>query len=113
MTWICICLSLKKTKFKANIRKQLVRSEDIEGNCTFYSIVNSLYYQKTGVAIQIKDENVAESIIGKDVLDILKKYKDRLRYCRQIDSIKHLVNLNEELKKVNVTINLFKLKRQL
>ena len=102
----------QKDKFKANIKKGLVKSGDKDGNCTFYSIINALQYIKTGVARQIKDEDdlALSSLIGREVLDILKEYKDRLRYCRQSDSIKHLIRLNEELKEVNITINLFKLK---
>ena len=84
----------QKDKFKANIRKELVKSGDDDGNCTFYSILNALIYKKTNLVKEIKDEDDSAVIdkIGKEVLDILKKYKSKLRYCRQSDSIKHLVS---------------------
>ena len=102
----------QKEKFKANIRKELVKSGDNDGNCTFYSILNALYYAKTGLIREIKDEDSlsASTVIGADVISILKKYKSRLRYCRQADSIKYLIEINQDLKEFNIVINLFKMK---
>ena len=67
----------QKNKFKANVRKELVKSGDDDGNCTFYSILNALFYKKTGLLKEIKDEDdlLVVDKIGKEVLDILKKYK--------------------------------------
>ena len=47
----------QKDKFKANIRKELVKSGDDDGNCTFYSILNALIYKKTNLVKEIKDED--------------------------------------------------------
>ena len=99
-----------RKKFLKNINKELINSENIDGNCTFYSIINSLYYLKTGKIMLIKDERVVEEAIGIDIMQKIYEYKDRLRYCRQKDVIKYLHELNNDLQSVGVCINLFKLK---
>ena len=99
------------SRFAAGIRRQLVESRDQDGNCAYYSIINSLHYLSTGNVRRFTDENNAE--IGVEgVLETLKKYKAKLRYCKSTIAIKYLEELNNDLQSNGVSINLFKLNKR-
>ena len=102
----------QKDKFINDIKKKLISSENIYGECVFYSILNSLYFLKTEKIKVIKDIKTLEGIIDQKILDVIVSYRSKLRYSRQKDAINHLIELNYDLKEFGYVINLFKLKEK-
>ena len=98
------------SRFITGIKKKLIKSGDQDGNCAFYSIVNSLHYLKTGEVKTFTNENEAE--IEEEVLDIIKRYKTKLRYCKTSIALKYLEELNNDLASTGIYINLFNLNKK-
>ena len=56
------------------------------------------------------DDPTVRTLVGEEIYDVIVQYKEPLKYARQKDVIKYLMEMNEELKDVSVCINLFLLK---
>ena len=107
-----VLTEIQRQSFIDGVKKDLVKSDDDNGECVYRSILNALVYKKVGATKLDKDmdDRTVRTLVGEEIYDIIVQYKEPLKYARQKDVIKYLMEMNEKLKDVSVCINLFLLK---
>ena len=97
------------TREKDSIIKLLVRPQNKEGECIYESILGSLLYHYTSgerlrVAATLNDKFEQ---IPENVMDIMKRHREMLKYLSKEEFMFVITALNDELKNENIYLNVF------
>ena len=90
------------------IDKVVITSDDTDGYCTFYAILNGIYAKKFGGTSKVTEEHFARTLT--DIYPIVKTYKEDLRYATVLSVTGIIANINDELTKKGYTLNVYERK---